>query len=225
LGWAQAKIKVSPARDFFPKGLLQVRKKENPFTEGGTALMPRIARMTLPGVAHHVTQRANRRLRVFFGATDFEEYRQLLHRWCEKWQVRILAYCLMYNHVHVLAIPSDEEGLARAIGQTNRTYALHLNRLQGWSGHLWQSRFHSNPLTDKHLLEAARYVELNPVRAKLVQHPEEWPWSSARAHLRAQPDILLPDRPLLELRPDWATFLAGTLWNPEKVCSSASPMV
>jgi putative transposase len=148
--------------------------------------MGRIARVVLPGVWHHVTQRGNCRQAVFFDDADRELYLQLLRRHCTQYEVAIAGYCLMTNHVHVLAVPSRQAGLARAFGKAHTDYARWLNLRRGDTGHFWQSRYYSCPLDEDHQWEALRYVELNPVREGMVAAAEEWPWSSAVAHMRGR---------------------------------------
>jgi putative transposase len=175
--------------------------------------MARLARVVVPGVPHHVTQRGNRRQKVFFFDTDYERYRDLIAEGCTKAEVAILAWCLMPNHVHLVAVPTDPEGLRRAFADAHRRYTAVVNKREGWSGHLWQERFHSCPLDPEHLLIAVRYVELNPVRAKLAETPEAWAWSSAAAHLARRADALVAkDRPApLDGVGSWAKFLGQGL--------------
>lgn len=170
--------------------------------------MPRISRVVVPGLPHHVTQRGNRRLPAFFQADDYTLYLKLMAEWCRKLGVEVWAYCLMDNHVHLIATPSREDALARAIGEAHRRYTRHVNKREGWTGHLWQGRFASFVMDEEHLLAAARHIERNPVRAKLVSRPADYPWSSARAHLEGRDDILVKTDPLLSMAPDWQSFLA-----------------
>jgi putative transposase len=170
--------------------------------------MARLARVVVAGLPHHVTQRGNRRLETFFGEADYATYRGLVARSCRQAAVALWAYCLMPNHVHLILVPADAEGLRRALGEAHRRYTREINLREGWRGHLWQERFHSFPLDESHLLAAARYVERNPVRAGLVRLAEDWPWSSARAHLAGRDDQLVDSAPVLALAPDWRAFLA-----------------
>ena len=144
--------------------------------------MPRRPRVIISGIAHHITQRGNNRQPVFHSSDDRRFYVDLLVRHATHFGARILGYCLMTNHVHLIAVPNSEDALARTLGCTHSEYALALNHAQGRSGHVWQNRFFSCPLEESHLLRALRYVELNPVRAGLASEPWSWPWSSARAH-------------------------------------------
>ena len=170
--------------------------------------MARIARVVLPGHPHHVTQRGNRRQITFFCDEDYRIYRALMAEWCRRQRVSIWAYCLMPNHVHLVAVPSAPEGLALGIGEAHRRYTLRVNGREGWRGHLWQERFSSVLMDETHLLSAVRYVEMNPVRAGLVHCPSDYQWSSAGAHLAAKDDALVTVRPMLEMVGSWQAFLA-----------------
>ena len=160
--------------------------------------MARLGRIVAPGFPHHVTQRGNRRQKVFFEPSDYALYRDVLAERCRKASVEVWAYCLMPNHVHLVLTPSTSDGLARAIGETHRQYTGFVNARARWTGHLFQGRFSSVALDDEHLVAAARYVAHNPVRARLVAHAQDWPWSSARAHLAGRDDALVRVAPLLD---------------------------
>jgi len=177
--------------------------------------MARLARVVAPGLPHHVTQRGNRRQTTFFSADDYRVYLDLMAEWCGHHDVAIWAYCLMPNHVHLIAVPGTEAGLGLAIGEAHRRYTRHVNFRQGWRGHLWQGRFASYPMDARYLLAAARYVELNPVRARLVKQPADYPWSSAAAHLAGRDDVLIKASVLGDEVPDWAAFLDGGLADDE----------
>ena len=171
--------------------------------------MARIARVIAAGIPHHVTQRGNRRMATFFRDEDYHAYLALMDEWCRKCGVEIWAYCLMLNHVHLVAVPETEEGLRRGIGEAHRRYSRMINFRENWRGHLWQGRFASFPMDESYLLAAARYVEMNPVRARLAPDAGAWPWSSARAHLAGTDDQLVKVAPLLEMVGDWKLFLAA----------------
>ena len=173
--------------------------------------MARLARVVIPGVPHHVTQRGNRRLETFFGDADYRAYIDLLAEFAAKAKVAVWAWCLMPNHLHLILVPADADGLRRALGETHRRYTRRINSREDWRGHLWQERFRSFPMDEEYLLAAARYVELNPVRAGLVKRARDWRWSSARAHLAGRDDRLAAVAPLLERVADWKAFLAGGL--------------
>ncbi len=170
--------------------------------------MARISRVVAAGVPHHVTQRGNRILATFFHNEDYKAYIALMAEWCRKCRVEIWAYCLMPNHVHLIAVPESEDGLRCGIDEVHRRYSRRINFREEWRGHLWQGRFSSFPMDETYLLAAARYVEKNPVRANLVTEASLWPWSSARAHLSKQDDELVKVAPLLEMVGDWKNFLA-----------------
>jgi len=108
--------------------------------------MARIARGVAPGLPHHITQRGNRRQATFFSADDYRAYIALLGEWCRYWHVEVWAYCLMPNHVHLIAVPPTDDGLRRAIGEAHRRYTRRVNFREDWRGHLWQGRFASYPL-------------------------------------------------------------------------------
>lgn len=160
--------------------------------------MARLARIIVPDVAHHVTQRGNRREPIFFEPGDQEVYRDLLAEQAQKARVAIWAYCLMPNHVHVVAVPEDAAGLGRAIGEAHRRYTNFINARGRWTGHLFQSRFASVAMDEAHLIAAVRYVSLNPVRARLVARAQDWAWSSARAHVAGADDALVTVKPMLD---------------------------
>ena len=144
--------------------------------------MPRAARVVIAGCPHHVTGRGNNRQDVFFIDDDRRVFMQLLADASERFGLRVQGYCLMTNHVHLVATPKTEDSLGLALKRTNQLYAQYVNRLHGRSGHLWQDRFFSCALDDEHFWSAMVYVERNPVRAKLVRKPWRWRWSSAAAH-------------------------------------------
>jgi putative transposase len=169
--------------------------------------MARIARVVAVGYPHHVTQRGNRRQEVFLRDGDYKAYLDLMGEWCTLHKVEVWAYCLMPNHVHMMAVPKTPEGLARAIGEAHRRYTRLINFREGWRGYLWQGRFASFPLDRGHVLACARYIELNPVRAGLAKKPEAWLWSSARAHLLGGSDPLVMSSKPLRDSTEWASLL------------------
>jgi putative transposase len=164
---------------------------------GGSAVS-RLARVVVPGFPHHVTQRGNRRERVFFAAGDYSLYRDILAERCRRASVEVWAYCLMPNHVHLVMVPQASDGLARAIGEAHRQYTGFINARARTTGHLFQGRFSSVVMDEDHLMAAARYVALNPVRAGLVAIAADWPWSSLPAHLLGRDDGLVRVAPLNE---------------------------
>ena len=144
--------------------------------------MARQARIVVPGAPHHITQRGNYGQDVFFTDDDRRSYLSFLRESTQKYGLRVTAYCLMTNHVHLVAIPEHEDSLARAMGRTHLVYAQYIHSMHERLGHLWQNRFYSCPMDDAHAHNAAAYVELNPVRAGMVRAPWDYPWSSAAAH-------------------------------------------
>jgi putative transposase len=170
--------------------------------------MARIARIVIPGLPHHVTQRGNRAAPVFFEDGDQLRYLAFLKAGAEKSQTAIWAYCLMPNHVHIIAVPSHADGLRALLADAHRKYTNFINWRHKWTGHLWQGRFGSVAMDENHLAEAVRYVSLNPVRAGLVNSAEEWPFSSVRAHLSGVSDGIVDVAPALDRFPDFAAMLS-----------------
>jgi putative transposase len=168
-----------------------------------------MARVVIPSYPHHVTQRGNRRQTTFFDNSDYRDYIELVSKFCRKSSTKVWAYCLMPNHVHLIMVPSHKDGLRASLGEAHRRYTRKVNSRNEWRGHLWQERFFSFPMDEAHLLAAVRYVERNPVAAQLCQHPEDWQWSSARAHLLGRGDGLVDVRPMLSRINDWATYLSS----------------
>jgi putative transposase len=131
--------------------------------------------------------------------------------WCSRQGIEVWAYCLMPNHVHVVAVPSTKKSLRLAIGEAHRRYTKRINAREGWTGYLWQGRFASFPMDEQHLLAAVRYVELNPVRARLAETPQDYRWSSSRAHLTGRDDELVTVAPLIRIAGDWKSFLSNPI--------------
>ena len=169
--------------------------------------MTRIARIIVPGRPHHVTQRGNRGEKVFLGDDDYALYRDWLAQSCARFGVSVWAYCLMPNHVHLIVAPGDDLGLALAMGRTHRLYAGYFNARARQTGHLFQGRFGSVAMDEDHLMLAAQYVALNPVRARLVAKASDWPHSSVRAHLAGRSDGLVDVGPLLRRAANFADLL------------------
>ncbi len=188
--------------------------------------MPRRYRSVLPGFPHHVIQRGNRRQQVFFSDKDRQFYLAVLRKSCEKYAVKVLAYCLMDNHVHLVLVPSTWDSLAKAVGLTHKTYTKKINKREEWRGYLWQGRFLSFILGESYFWTVMRYVELNPVRAGLVCRAEDFYWSSARAHLGLGKSKVLDE---IKLLPDWHGILQANVSSEELrrirlSCSSGKPL-
>jgi putative transposase len=169
--------------------------------------MARLARIVVPGVPHHVTQRGARRMQVFFSDDDYRSYTRLLAQKARRHALEVWTYCLMPNHVHLIVVPSSNRGLARPLGEAHHRYALQVNRRHRWTGHLWQERFASFPVDEPHLMAAIRYVLLNPVRAGLARTATDWPHSSARAQILGKPNPLVNCGPSAERIADWNLYL------------------
>lgn len=172
--------------------------------------MARLARVVIPHVAHHITQRGNRRLPIFFSDEDRMTYLQLLAEGCAATSTRCLAWCLMDNHVHLILVPESADGLRSALGEAHRRYTRRVNFREGWRGYLFQGRFASYPTDDAHLIAAVRYVENNPVAARMVEQADEWRWSSARSHVagkRAADDPLTDVKALGAHVRNWRALL------------------
>ncbi|MEA3465208.1 MAG: transposase [Thermodesulfobacteriota bacterium] len=169
--------------------------------------MPRIARIIAPDFPHHVTQRGNNRATVFCDDEDRQTYLHLLDKYSKKFSLQIWAYCLMDNHVHLLAVPEKEESLARGVGLTNQVYTQYLNRKRNQSGRIWQNRFYSCLVdNDAYLWTVARYIECNPLKAGIADNAEGYHWSSAKAHVTGTDNSLLHTPCWLEPQ---ATYYAG----------------
>lgn len=174
--------------------------------------MPRQARVVFSGVAHHITQRGNRREDVFFTDEDRLVYLDWLREYCLAFGLEVRAYCLMSNHVHLVVVPANDDALQRVLKPLHMRYAQRINRRHGWAGHLWQGRFFSSPLDDAYQWAAVRYVERNPTRARMVRRAEDYRWSSAAAHCGLRTDPLLASasgwtREFVAAR-DWSAWLA-----------------
>jgi putative transposase len=179
-----------------------------PVPASSLTTMSRLARVVVPNLPHHVTQRGNGRARTFFSDADYALYLELLTKACAAAHVRCLAYVLMPNHVHLVLQPRDAEGLSKAMSSVHRAYAGIINARRKKTGHFWQGRFGCVTMDGEHALNALRYVLLNPVRAKLVKRPEQWAWSSAKAYLKGNDDGLTQTAYMRDLCPDMKSLLA-----------------
>jgi putative transposase len=173
--------------------------------------MPRIARLVIPHVPYHVTQRGNRREPVFFESGDYARYLAYLRQASATSGTAIWAYCLMPNHVHMIVLPSNESGLRDLFADAHRRYTNFINWRHQWTGHLWQGRFASVAMDEEHLGYALRYVAQNPVRAGLVKTALDWPHSSVRAHVAGITDGFVDIGPVLERYPDFSNFIGVDL--------------
>ena len=169
--------------------------------------MPRLPRLVIADVPYHVTQRGNHRERTFFEDGDYALYRDLLGQAARRAGTKVLCYCLMPNHVHLIVIPADPDGLRRTFADAHRRYSAFINARQRWTGHLWQGRYGAVAMDEAHLMNAARYVSMNPVRANLCSQAQDWRWSSVAAHFAGEDDDLVEVAPLLDRYGDFRLFL------------------
>ncbi len=169
--------------------------------------MPKFPRLVVPGYPHHVTQRGIRRQQTFFDDSDYKAYVDLIKELKVVADVEIWAYCLMPNHIHMIAVPNAKQGLARLFGAAHHRYAMRVNAMHNWRGHLWQERFYSVVMDETHTLAAMRYIELNPVRAGLCRHADDWPWSSVHRNMGNKHDEIVDDSEIRSIITDWRSFL------------------
>ena len=167
--------------------------------------MPRTSRVVVPGMAHHIVQRAIRRLTVFRDDEDRTFYRKVFVKSRVMYGLRLRAYSLMTNHVHYIAIPERADSIWKTFHRANTIYSNWFNEKYGYVGHLWQERPFSCIVSEGRVMNAVRYVENNPVRAHMVSSAPEYRWSSARAHCWGAPDAFLdPDEAVaIEGWQDW----------------------
>lgn len=171
-------------------------------------MMPRMARVVVPGVPHHVTQRGDRRETVFLARGDYQRYLSLLKEYSIPRGLEVIAYCLMPNHVHLVVIPQRADSLATVLKPVHLRLAQYVNWTHGMTGRRWQGRFFSCPLDDRHTATAVRYVEQNPVRAGLVREAELYQWSSAAEHVGLRTDdVLTADARKFVGAGDWRAWL------------------
>ncbi len=170
--------------------------------------MARLARAVFPGHPHHVTQRGNGRAQTFFEDADYALYRDLLGEHCAAAGVEVWAWVLMPDHVHLVLVPSDADGIRRALAVVHRKYAGHIHAKLKRTGHFWQGRFGCVAMDEEHLATALRYVALNPVRARLTDRAADWPWSSVHAQL-GRDDGITTTRPVRARYPDFTALLTA----------------
>jgi len=156
--------------------------------------MPRIARIVGIGYPHHIVLRGNNRERVFLDYVDYDKYLFFLSKYSEEKKAAVLAYCLMPNHIHLLVRPSREESLAKMMQAVTLCYSKYFNGENGRTGRLWECRYHSTVIDgESYLWTVSKYIENNPVRAGMVKRPEDYSYSSARAHILGRKDPLLKE--------------------------------
>lgn len=166
-------------------------------------IMPRVPRTVIPNFPHHIVHRGARKDKIFYDDTDYRTYIQLLKKYTTRYQVQIWSYCLMPNHVHMIAVPADKNGLSLCFGNAHREYSKYFNKKYKLKGHVWEARFGSFPIDEPYLLYVACYIERNPVAAGMVEKPQDYMWSSCRAHLQNSEDPLVDNLHLLTLSKNW----------------------
>jgi putative transposase len=169
--------------------------------------MPRLARIVIPRVPHHITQRGNNKQDVFFADDDKIAFLGILKEQSQQYSLQIDGYCMMTNHIHIIATPGTEDSLARTMGRTNLLYAQYINYMHGRGGHLWQNRFYSCPMDTNYFYKALCYIEQNPVRAGMVRRPWTYRWSSAGFHIGREDEFGLLNKTR------WARQLSGLDWK------------
>jgi putative transposase len=187
--------------------------------------MPRTARVAPNEHVYHVLTRGNNRQDVFEDEDDFKKYLDLLFRYKEKYHFKLYHYVMMTNHVHLIIEPSKGGGdLSEIMKGINLSYARHYKRKNNHTGHFWQDRYKSIILSkDEYLLACGSYVELNPVRAKMVEDPKDYSWSSYRAYAYGKRDVLIDEHPVYpqlsgeerERRKKYREFVRGMLKEKE----------
>ena len=178
--------------------------------------MPRLPRVVAAGFPHHITQRGNRKTDIFLDDIDRRTYLKLLAVFSKQHSLKTWAYCLMDNHVHLIVVPERQESLSKTLQLVHGDYAGYFNARHSKSGHLWQGRFKGSILDDRHLWNAVRYVERNPVRAGIIDRAELYYWSSAATHCGMRRDKLVSDDlPLIGEVPNWKAWLDEREQNDE----------
>jgi putative transposase len=169
--------------------------------------MPRRSRLTLAGLPLHVMQRGNNRSACFATDADRRVYLSILRELCAEFPCDLHAFVLMTNHVHLLATPRQAGNVSLLMKHLGQEYVQYFNRTHGRSGSLWEGRFRSSIVdSDGYFLVCQRYIELNPVRAGMVRHPAEYPWSSFGANAHGERDGLTrPHSVYLDLGKDDAS--------------------
>lgn len=169
--------------------------------------MPRQARLVIPGVAMHVTQRGNFRSEVFIDDEDKAYYIRIFQFYKKKFKVKLYAWCLMDNHVHFILEPSNLKGLALLFKSLNIKYGHYINKKLNRTGRVWEGRFYSCLLDEEHLYEAIRYVELNPLRAKMEIQIGDYHWNSYHEHVGKRNEVFLNKSALTITKSEWRSYL------------------
>ncbi len=176
--------------------------------------MSRLARVVVPGMPHHIVQRGVRRLDVFRDDQDRLLYLKLFAQSSFRYQLTVRSYALLSNHVHFVATPARHESIHKVFHWCHGAYVGYFNEKYSLTGHLWEQRPFSCVLSEAHLRNTMRYVELNPVRARMVNCATDYRWSSARAHTLGSADPLLTHEDRFSI-PGWAEWLADAEYDPK----------
>jgi putative transposase len=145
--------------------------------------MARLPRYVIPGQPQHIIQRGNNRQAIFAAEADYRLFRDTLAEAADRYGLGVHAYVLMSNHVHLLATPAEDNSIAKVFQSVGRKYVQYFNHNYKRSGTLWEGRYRATVVdSERYLLSLMRYIELNPVRANMVAHPRDYPWSSYRRH-------------------------------------------
>jgi len=170
--------------------------------------MARLVRSIIVGRPHLVMQEGNYKQQVFDVEADYLHYLGWLMEYANRYAVDMWAYCLMPNHIHMVCVPKTETSLARTLNTLHMRYAQYFNGKRAVHGHLWRGRFMSCALDDRSVREEVRFIENDPVRAGIVMRVEDYPWSSARSHLKDETSWIQGCRPFLEgTTPNWKAYL------------------
>lgn len=170
-----------------------------------------MTRTTIPGLPHHVIQRGLHGRKTFLNNTDYDVYLEIMSDCIRRHGVEIWSYCLMPDHVHLIAIPQEKNSLSNCLRVAHGRYTKYINRRTDNSGQFWQGRYASHLLDEQYLIACTRYIEINPVKRDYVAKPEDWKWSSAMAHMMKNDDLLVDVKPLLQrVKRQWQDFLAET---------------
>ena len=161
--------------------------------------MPRVKRLVGDDSVFHIIQRGNNKQSIFSEEEDFKEFLSIVGRYIAKFKVEIYHYCLMKNHIHILLKIFKKETLAKIMQGVFQSYRFYYRRKYGHTGYLYQGRYKSELIQDdSYLSECGRYIERNPVRAKIVKGPDEYKWSSCKYYTSGQKDDIITEDPLYE---------------------------
>lgn len=163
--------------------------------------------LVVPGVPYHIVHSGNGRPMTFYCDADYRVYRSLIATYSSRHGIEVWAYCLMPNHVHLIAVPGRQDSIRNALTEAHRYYTRHINLVKNWSGQLWHGRLALYPMDEEYLIAVARYIEMLPVHARLSEGALNYPWSSARAHCHGKDDELVRVKPLLDRTGDWRSHL------------------